>query len=112
VTNPDAQSDTLDHGFGITVSDSLPLVGATIRSLLDAVASPASLTRRFCIWGEVELIDSSSFRLDDGSGTRIKVFAPGYSGIASGDFVSAIGGVDVSSSPPVLVSSADRVRKY
>jgi hypothetical protein len=112
VANPDLKSGSLTNGFGITVSGSLPVVGTTVDSLMDTIATSASLSRLFCVWGRVETIDSSTFWLDDGSGSRITVFAPGYAGISSGNFASAIGTADVSSTPPVLVSSPDRVRGY
>ena len=112
VTNPDAQSGVLPGGFGIGISDGSPVVGTTVKALLDQAAAAASSTRRFRVWGVVERIDSLAFRLDDGSGVQIKVFAPGYSGISDGDYVSAIGTADVSVNPPVLVSKPDWVRRY
>lgn len=112
VTNPDAQFGTLAQGFGITISSSLPVVGTNIRSLLDQIVIPASMRYQFCVWGIVEKIDSSTFWLNDGSGTRIKVFASGYSGIENGNFASAIGTLDVSSANPILVSSSNRVVRY
>lgn len=112
VTNPDAQNATLANAFGMTVSGSLPVVGTTIDSLLDTVATPGSLNRRFRVWGKVTVINSSTFWLDDGSGAQIKVFAPGYTGFTTGSYVSALGTADVSVTPPVLISSSDRIRAY
>ena len=112
VQNTDLLSGTLTNGFGITVSDSLPSVGMSIKGLLDSIMNATSLNRRVCVWGKVEIIDSSMFWLDEGSGTRVKVFAPGYIGLVNGDFASATGGVDVTSNPPVLVSSSGEVMEY
>ncbi len=112
VTNPGGLFSSLAGGFGITIPDDRPAVGTTIRSLVDSVASPGALNFRFRVWGRVETINSSLFWLDDGSGVRIKVFAPGYTGIVNGGFASATGTADVSVSPPVLVSRPDRVMGY
>lgn len=112
VTNPSTLSGTLTHGFGVTIGGTAPVVGTSIDSLLDQAATSASANRQFCLWGRVETIDTSTFWLDDGSGTLIKVFAPGYTGITTGDFASAIGTADLSATPPVLVSSASRVVEY
>jgi hypothetical protein len=112
VTNTDSQSGTLAKGFGVTLSASQPYVGTTIDTLLDAVMSQGSLNRQVCLWGKVEIIDSSTFWLDDGSGTRVKVFAPGYSGIATGKYASARGTADVSSTPLILISDPSRVKCY
>lgn len=112
VTNPGGLYSTLSNGFGVTVSDSKPAVGTTIASLVHSVASPGALNFRFRVWGRVETINSSLFWLDDGSGVRIKVFAPGYTGIVNGGFASAAGTADVSVSPPVLVSRPDRILGY
>lgn len=110
VANPCGQQAVLNNGFGIALPPSAPVAGTTVRSLLDAAAAAAAVSRRFCVWGRVELIDGSSFWLDDGSGPRIKVYAPGYSGIANGGYAFAFGTVDAGTSPLVLVSSADQVR--
>jgi GH25 family lysozyme M1 (1,4-beta-N-acetylmuramidase) len=112
VTNPDAQSGTLANGFGVTISASKNIVGTTVGSLLDAVAAQGVLNYRFRVWGSVETIDGSTFWLNDGSKSRIKVFAPGYTGITTGGFASAVGTVDLSPATPVLVSSAGQVKAY
>lgn len=112
VTNPDTQSGTLVKGFGISIPNSMPVVATSIRSLRDPIATPGSMKFRFRIWGLVERIDSSTFWLNDGSGTRSKVFAPGYSGITNGSFASATGTADVSSAYPILVSSLNWVIGY
>ena len=112
VTNPDAQYGTLAGAFAVTISDSAPVVGTTIDWLLDSVAMAAVTNRQFRVWGEVELVDSWRFWLDDGSGTRIKVFAPGYTGLVTGDFASAMGTVDLSQSPPMLLSKPAQVQEF
>jgi hypothetical protein len=106
VTNPDTQSGTLASGFGVKIAGTADLVGTTIASLLRSPATAGSANYRFCVWGVVETIDTSTFWLDDGSGSRIRVFAPGYTGITNGGFASARGTVDVSVSPPVLISDS------
>lgn len=112
VTNPSALSGTLANGFGVTIATTAPVVGTGIDSLLDAAATTSAATRQFCVWGKVETIDTSTFWLDDGSGTLVKVFAPGYTGITTGDYVSAIGTADLSVTPPVLISSSSKVNEY
>jgi hypothetical protein len=112
VTNPDLKSGSLATGFGITISDSKSAVGATVRSLMDPVATADSLNYRFRVWGVVETIDAQSFWLDDGSGTRIKVFAPGYTDLVTGDFASATGTVDLSQTPPLLLSKPADVQEF
>lgn len=111
VTNPSDLSGTLVNGFGITI-DSGDTVGTSIRSLLDAVAVPGSAKHQFRVWGRVETIDSATLWLDDGSGARIRVFAPGYTDLETGEFASAAGTVDVSENPPVLVSQAAAVTEF
>ncbi len=112
VTNPNGQSGILSDGFGISIAGSGGVVGSTIRSLLDPIVLLSCMSQQFRVWGLAEVIDSRSIWLDDGSGSRIRVFAPGYTGISDGDFVSAVGTVDVSVSPPVLVSSPGALVKY
>jgi parallel beta-helix repeat protein len=112
VTNPDSQSAVLANAFGVIIPITAPVLGTNINSLLDQTALTASASRQFCIWGKVETIDSKTFWLNDGSGTRIRIFAPGYTGLTTGDFASAIGTVDLSVSPPVMVTTPARVRKY
>ena len=112
VGNQCAQSGMLGSGFGIGIADTSPVVGTSVQALLDSIAVGASGRYRFRVWGIVETIDSASFWLDDGSGTRIKVFAPGYSGITTNSYASAIGTVDVSLGTPVLVTSAGQVTDY
>jgi hypothetical protein len=112
VTNTDSQYATLAGSFGVTLPITAPTVGASIASLLDQAASNAAANRRFCAWGRVQVIDANTFWLDDGSATRIKVFAPGYVGLTTGDYASAIGTIDLSVTPPVLVSASDKLREY
>lgn len=112
VANPDGQADVLANAFGIALPADTPTAGITIKSLLDAAARFASLNRRFCVWGRAEVVDSSFLLLDDGSGIKMRVFAPGHSGISTGDFVSAIGSVDVTVFPPVLISSPELLKRY
>ena len=63
------------------------------------------------LWGRVTIIDSGSFWLNDGSGIQVKVIAPGYSGIADGDFASARGVLHPNANPPTLTCPADKVMK-
>lgn len=112
VSNTDGQSGVLANGFGVGISNTDPAVGTNIRSLLDQIAVPTALIRQFCVWGVVELIDGSTFWLEDATGARVKVFAPGHTGLVTGDFASACGTVDLSAEPPILVSASDRVVKH
>lgn len=112
VTNPDSRFGVLANGFGVRISEGAPVVGSTISSLMHAVAVPAAAGRRFRVWGVVQTMDSSAFWLDDGSGVRIKVFAPGYAGIVNGGYASAAGTVDLSVTPPVLVCDPGGIISY
>mgnify|MGYP000894762960 CR=1 FL=1 len=112
VTNPGGPSGTLAEAFAITISDRAPVVGTAIDSLLDSAAATAVTSRRFRVWGKVEIIDSSTFWLNDGSGTKIRVFAPGYTGLVTGDFASATGTVDLSLTAPVLLSKPADVQEF
>ncbi len=77
----------------------------------EPVISLARTTLLFKLWGRVTTIDSHSFRLDDGSGCPVKVVAPGYSGIATGDYAFAYGILDPAASPPTLSAPAATVVK-
>ena len=63
------------------------------------------------IWGIVTIIDSDNFWLDDGSGAPVKINAPGYADIDSGNYASAMGALDVGGSSPILISKASSVKK-
>jgi alkaline phosphatase len=89
-----------------------PTVGMNIRATLDQIMTTASLSQQVRVWGRVELIDSSTFWLDDGSGARIKVSAPGFSGLVNGSYVSATGTVNTGANPRVLTSSPAGVVKH
>ena len=87
------------------------VVGTANRNLADPIMVAASGNFLFKIWGRVEIIDSESFWLDDGSGLKVKVVALGYSGIQNGDYALARGSVDLGSGKPVLYSRLDHVQK-
>ena len=88
------------------------ILGISGRCLPDPIMAPASSRWLFRMWGKVTIIDANSFYLNDGSGTSIRVVAPGYSGIGNGDYVSVRGVLDVSSSPPTLTARAEHVVCY
>jgi hypothetical protein len=48
--------------------------------------------------------------LNDGSGLPVKVRAPGYTQV-SGDFVTALGTLDVNQTPPLMTSHMSAVQK-
>lgn len=112
VTNPGDLSGTLTGGFGVTLADTVPAVGTTIASLVHPISAVASTNYRFRVWGAVETIDAQSFWLDDGSGNRIRVLAQGYTGLVTGDFASATGTVDLSQTPPLLLSTPADVQEF
>lgn len=109
VTNPDGRSGTLARGFGIGLASDLPVFGVSSAALSHQAARTASSSTRFRVWGRVQTIDASGFRLDDGSGSGIRVFAPGCSGISDGTYVSVTGTADTAVTPVTLVSRADWV---
>jgi hypothetical protein len=111
VANTDGLSGTLAAGFGIDIASGAPVAGGSINRMKDPVMAVLSAGRRMRVWGAVQVINPSTFWLDDGSASKIKVFAPGYSGLVNGSFVSATGGLDASSTPVTLVSSPAQIVK-
>ncbi len=68
-----------------------PPVGINNRAAYDSIISAAAARYDFKVWGEVTILDYSSFTLNDGSGMPVKVLAPGYVGIQDGDYACASG---------------------
>jgi hypothetical protein len=60
----------------------------------------------------VSIIDENSFYLDDGSGAPIRVTAPGYTGVQTGDCISVRGTLGAGSKPPVLTVRPEQVVRY
>lgn len=90
------------------------IVGAAGRCFTDLIMRNASERWLFRIWGKVTLIgsDPDRFYLDDGSGNKVLVIAPGYNGIDNGSYVSVRGILDVNSSPKTLTSKAEYIVRY
>ncbi len=82
-----------------------------IRSAEHPVAAIASANVRFTFSGSVTILDGDSFKLDDGSGSFIKVVAPGYAGITGGDHVRATGVLDATTDPPTLRCVSSEITK-
>lgn len=89
----------------------VPVVGASCRSITDGAMTGACGNYIFRFWGKVIIIDSGSFWLDDGSGPRLKVIAPGYAGLTNGSYASARGILDPTATPPTLTCPATKIRK-
>ena len=85
-------------GYTLTVqsqsSTELPKVGATNKAILDAIMTEAAPKYTWVFWGEVTVVDSDSFTIDDGSGVIINVDAASH-GLADGDYVAVSGTVDI-----------------
>ncbi len=98
-------------GFAVLLPGTTPLVGASNIGLADDVAGPTSHIRRFKLWGTVKTLDADRFQLDDGSKRPVTIYAAGYTGITDGDYASAVGTLDTSTTPVTLISSAAQVSK-
>jgi len=89
----------------------IDLNGDGNRAAYDPIISAASVGFSFKVWGEVTILGEDSFTLDDGSGTPVKVVAPGFSGIENGDYASAEGAFSGESPNRVLNAPASDVVK-
>jgi hypothetical protein len=98
---------------GMTVLREMPApsVGLINRSFGKAPVAACEPTCCFVLWGKAHIIDSSTLTLDDGSGTPVTVIAPGYSGIAEGNFARAAGVFMVTGGQPTLTCPASGVLK-
>jgi len=104
-------TDTLGHNTDAAESYRIiEVVGASGRCLTDSIMHVASTKWLFRIWGKVTLIDSdpNSFYLDDGSGNKVLIIAPGY----NGSFISVRGILDVGLNPITLTSKAEYIVRY
>jgi hypothetical protein len=93
----------------------LQVVGASCREATFGITSNACTNFLFALWGNVTIIDTNSFLIDDGGamGSPVKVVAPGYTGISNGDLVIARGILDVGTTPlPTLTSAPAFLKKY
>ena len=88
-----------------------PIYGTILRATTDPIVHGVFGLYLFKLWGKVTVIDSGSFWIDDGSKPKVKVIAPGYSGIADGSFVSARGILDPTADPVTLTCPAGEVVK-
>lgn len=104
-----SQSDT---GAGQAVLwKPLPVLAITNKAAHDAIIASVMLKYQFRVWGKVTILSDSTFTLDDGSKKPVKVLAPGYSGIATGDFATATGMFTGSGADRVLNAVAPDVVK-
>ncbi|MCE5199707.1 MAG: hypothetical protein ABFD54_15315 [Armatimonadota bacterium] len=99
--------DNLNVTTGVEVS---PSVATKIESAWDPIMGTASENFRFTLVGRLTEIDSNNLWINDGSKQPIKVIAPGYSDLMTGDFVRATGMVDFEDDTPVL--RADDLREH
>jgi len=88
-----------------------PVVATTGKSVLHPIMTAACNGYSFLLCGKATVVDSTSLDIDDGSGVVVRVIAPGYSGISSGDSITATGTLSPSSSPPTLTCDAGKVQK-
>ena len=109
VTNPDGQSGTLSKGLAVVLPVSAPSFGTAVRSVVDPIMADASGRYRFRFWGRATVIDPNTIRLDDGSANRLKVLAPGHTGIAAGGYACAVGTLYLTAEEPILLSSSVQV---
>ena len=86
------------------------VLGTNFRCFNDVIMSWASWSYLFKLWGKVTIIDAANFWLDDGI-TKVKVIAPGYTGIADGNLASARGILDTMGYPVTLTCPAELVVK-
>ncbi|MHB9035418.1 MAG: hypothetical protein ACYC64_02035 [Armatimonadota bacterium] len=70
-----------------------PVVGASNKSVMDAIMSSASAKYIWALWGKTKVIDSDSFYIDDGSGVNIKVVASSHH-VIDGQYVTVRGTLD------------------
>lgn len=62
----------------------------------------------FKTWGRVVSSDASSFDIDDGSGARVRIIAPGHS-MHPGDYVEARGILNSALVPPEITASLEHI---
>lgn len=88
-----------------------PIVGINNKAINDTIITAASANYQFKVWGKVSIISSDSFSLDDGSGIPVTVVAPGYTGIADGNYATAVGTLSDAAGNRVLNAYASNVVK-
>jgi hypothetical protein len=114
-TNPDSLPGSLWDGFCVALPSSTHLVGMELSHLDDEVIATAASHFRFCLWGPIAMVDSDHFDFCTyswlGPDTIVRVVAPGYLNVGfwDGCMVSVRGTLDLSSSPPILISSRSQV---
>jgi hypothetical protein len=105
-----ATNDNLDDFSGQTLGPVLrPIVALNGRAVYDPIIGVAKDNYRFKVFGRVTVIDPTTFTLDDGSGTPIKVVAPNHVPLTDGDYASAFGDLDNTVAPAVIQSSQEGV---
>lgn len=72
-------------------------------SATDALVRAVTGSYVFTVWGTISMSDADGFVVDDGSGRKIRVVAPGR-GLVNGDYASVRGTLDASANPPVLTA--------
>ncbi|MCE5197373.1 MAG: M6 family metalloprotease domain-containing protein [Armatimonadota bacterium] len=107
---------TASDTAGLSTTDSKDykvarVYGVACRNATDPIMVNACQNMLFKFWGKVVLLGSDDLYLNDGSGYRIKVVAPGYTDIKLGDYVSARGILDFNNSSPTLNALAVNVVK-
>ena len=89
------------------------VVGLSSKFLSDSIVNSACGLYVFRAWGRVVEVSDSDFTLNDGSGSIIRVRAPGYKQkVQAGDYASARGLLNISGADRWLESASDFVTRY
>lgn len=78
----------------IVTGQSLPVVGASNKAVLDAIMTTSAPNYIWVFWGKVTVTDANKFTIDDGSGVTINVDAPAH-GLSNGNYVAVRGSLNV-----------------
>jgi hypothetical protein len=112
IKNPDEQVGSLTEAFAVSLPDTGPVSGVSLRFTSDLAVSTASEVQRFRVWGRVITVDSINFDIDDGSGRPVRVRAPGYTNLITGSYVVVEGTLDPSASVVTIVCLPSDIQKY
>lgn len=81
--------------------------GVGVTGLSNPSMSAAATRWLFKAWGKVTTQGPNAFDLTDGSGAVVRINAPGYSGIADGDYASARGILTPGATPTLTAQPVD-----
>lgn len=110
-------SVTASDGYGHTSTQTGSYKTAPVVALANGRPSDQILPLKTAAWlfkvyGRVENLSGSTFDLNTGVGTPVRVTAPGCSGISNGDFVTARGILNSTATPPTLASEGAYIHKH